>query len=72
MMSVASEGQRITVTIDTEGMDPGVVQELLDRLRFQALASKSKLSKQDAWELSEEVTRDWWDRNQARFNDRQR
>lgn len=43
----------------------GYVQEFLERLRLEAIAEKSLLSDKDAWDLSEELKRNWWKENKS-------
>ena len=39
------------------------VQEFLERLRLEIIAEKSRLSDDEAWELSEEIKEEWWQKN---------
>lgn len=39
------------------------VQEFLERLRLEIIAEKSQLSDDEAWELSEEIKKEWWRKN---------
>lgn len=45
----------------------GYVQEFLERLRLEAIVEKSKLTEEQAWELSEQIKEDWWQRNRDKF-----
>lgn len=45
----------------------GYVQKFLERLRMEAIIEKSKLTEKQAWELSEEIKQEWWDKNKERF-----
>ena len=37
------------------------VQDFLERLRLEAIVEKSQLSDEEAWKLSEEIKRKWWE-----------
>jgi len=45
----------------------GYVQEFLERLRLEAIVEKSQLTEEQAWELSEEIKEDWWQKNKEKF-----
>lgn len=64
-MSVVAENDEIRIS--TKGMSSDEVRALVDWLRLEVIARKSKLTEKDAWDLSEEIKADWWERNKARF-----
>jgi hypothetical protein len=43
------------------------VQEFLERLLLEAIVEKSQLTEQQAWELSEIMKEEWWDKNKGKF-----
>ncbi len=43
------------------------VQEFLERLRMEAIAEKSRLTEDQAWELSEKIKQEWWQKNKNEF-----
>jgi len=43
------------------------VQEFLQRLRLEAIVEKSQLTEEQAWELSEEIKQEWWQKNKEKF-----
>lgn len=49
------------------------VQEFLERLRLEVIAEKSQLTDDEAWNLSEELKQEWWQKNKndilKRIND---
>lgn len=48
-------------------MSSAYVQEFLERLRIEAIMEKSQLTEQQAWELSEKIKQDWWQKNKKKF-----
>jgi hypothetical protein len=64
-MSVVAEKDEIRIS--TKGMSSEEVRSLVDWLRLEVIARKSKLTEKDAWDLSEEIKAGWWERNKARF-----
>ena len=64
-MSVVAEKDEIRIS--TKGMSSDEVRSLVDWLRLEVIARKSKLTEKDAWDLSEEIKAGWWERNKARF-----
>ncbi|MBN2011810.1 hypothetical protein JW960_20945 [candidate division KSB1 bacterium] len=43
------------------------VQEFLERLRLEEIAEKSEISDQQTWELSEQLKKEWWQKNKEKF-----
>ena len=43
------------------------VQKFLERLRLEAIVEKSQLTEEQAWELSEKIKQEWWQKNKDRF-----
>ena len=50
-------------------MSPEQVSDFVNWLRVEAIARRSKLSEETAWQLSEEVKAGWWERNKGRFGE---
>ncbi len=43
------------------------VQKFLERLRIEAIVEKSKLTEDMAWKLSEELKKEWWQKNKEKL-----
>ncbi len=43
------------------------VQQFLERLRLEAIVEKSILTEDQAWELSEQLKQEWWEKNKEKF-----
>lgn len=43
------------------------VQQFLERLRIEAIVEKSKLTEEQAGELSEQLKEDWWNKNKDKL-----
>jgi hypothetical protein len=43
------------------------VQNFIDRLGLEIIALKSQLLEEQAWELSEEIKAQWWQKNRETF-----
>ena len=39
------------------------VQELIGRIKFESIIENSKLKEEEAWRLSEELKKEWWEKN---------
>jgi hypothetical protein len=70
MIAVETSDHEIRVNIPTDGMSAAAVRGFLDWLRVEAAARRSRLTKDAAWKLSEDIKSDWWAQNQNRFTDR--
>ena len=53
---------RIPNSVDIEG-----AQRIIDYIRYQEIASKSKAAQSDVDKLADEVNREWWDKNKDTF-----
>jgi hypothetical protein len=59
----------VHLAFPTDGMSPEQVNDFVTWLRVEAIARRSKLTEQAAWELSEEIKADWWQKNKHRFGE---
>jgi hypothetical protein len=50
-------------------MSPEQVNDFVNWLRVEAIARRSKLTEEAAWQLSEEVKAGWWEKNKHRFGE---
>jgi hypothetical protein len=67
MIGVRALANRVEVTIPTEGLSPEEINDLVSWLRVESIVSRSKLSEEDAWQISEEIKSSWWESNKDRF-----
>ena len=70
MIAVVTDKHEIRVSIPTDGMGPEAVEAIVDWLRVEFAARRSKLTDDMAWQLSEDIKADWWAQNKARFIER--
>jgi hypothetical protein len=62
-MESRMEGDKIVVKFDMGEYD----KDLLDFLSYYEILKKSKATQEDIDKLSEEVSRNWWEKNKHRF-----
>ena len=43
------------------------LQQFLERLRLEAIVEKSKMTEEQAWELSEQIKQEWWQKNKMKI-----
>ena len=67
MVQISFKDDQAILKFPKQMASSGYVQEFLARLRFEALAEKSQLTEEQAWELSEELKQQWWDKNKGKF-----
>lgn len=68
MIDVTVEGNRLEVSISTEGMSADEINDFVAWLRLESIARRSQLTTDAAWQLSEEIKSDWWKANEQRFS----
>jgi hypothetical protein len=66
MIAVKAENGLLQVTIPTEGMTPGEVNDFVSWLRVESVVRRSRLTPEAAWKLSEDIKTDWWQANERR------
>jgi hypothetical protein len=66
MIAVKAENGCLQVTIPTEGMTPGEVNDFVSWLRVESVVRRSRLTPEAAWKLSEEIKSEWWQTNERR------
>jgi hypothetical protein len=69
MVQVKAYKGVVRMTFPTDGMSPEQVNDFVTWLRVEAVARRSKLTEQGAWQLSEELKADWWEQNKQRFGE---
>ena len=67
MITVERTEAVLRVTIPKDAVPPKRLNALLDWLRLEELAQRSRLTEADADRLAEELKADWWAANKDRF-----
>jgi len=60
------ENNKITISISS-GTDVFGIQRLIDYAKYLEATSKSKAKQSDIDKLSDDVSRNWWEKNKHRF-----
>ena len=71
MVGVKTENGQLQVTLPTEGMSAAEVNEFVAWLRVEMIARRSKLTRESAWKLSEDIKSSWWQSNEGRFRNQE-
>ena len=66
-MRVERENNEIKISIPDNIIDINEIQNFIDYIRFNEISSRSKATKNDAENLSDEINQSWWDKNKHRF-----
>ena len=69
MVQVKADKGVVRMIFPTAGMSPEQVNDFVTWLQVEAIARLSKLTAQDAWQLSEEIKAGWWEQNKQRFGE---
>ncbi len=72
MPTVKFENDNVVLSFSKNLISDDAVQNFIEWLRIEEIAQKSKMTEEQAWELSEEIKRDWWEKNKERFLERVR
>ena len=67
MITVEESGANVRVTIPKDAVPPKRLTALLDWLRLEELAQRSRLTEIEADRLAEGMKADWWAANKDRF-----
>ena len=63
MLEINKEGDVFTIKFIREDISEDFLRRLLTKFRVEKLLEKSQMTREQAWELSEEIKEDWWNRN---------
>ena len=67
MIEIKFENNEAILKFPKQLVSSNYVQEFLERLRLEAIIESSQLTENQAWELSEQMKQDWWQKNKDKF-----
>jgi hypothetical protein len=67
MVQITFKDDKAIIKFPKQLMSSTYVQEFLERLRIEAMMEKSQLTEEQAWELSEKIKQEWWQKNKKKF-----
>lgn len=59
-MQIINEGNNIIVKIPTKLISKEFVKKFIERIEVETILKKSKLTRKQAWDLSEEIKNEFW------------
>ena len=66
-MQLTFEKDEVILKFPKDLLSEACVQDFFQRLKSEMIVRKSRLSEEAAWELSEEIKQEWWEKNRERF-----
>lgn len=63
MLELNKEGDVFTIKFTREEISEDFLRRLLIKFKVEKLLEKSKMTKEQAWKLSEEIKENWWNEN---------
>ena len=66
-MKLTFEKDEVILKFPIDLLSEGYVQDFFQRLKSEMIVRKSRLSEEAAWELSEEIKQEWWEKNREKF-----
>jgi len=63
MIDIKFEKDEAIIKFPKQYVSADYVQQFIERLRLEAIVEKSKLTEEQAWELSENLKQEWWQKN---------
>jgi hypothetical protein len=67
MITVEKTGDEMRVIIPSDAITPDRLNSFLDRLRFEEVAQRSRLTDEQVDRLAEDLKHDWWRANKEQF-----
>lgn len=67
MTTVERTDQDVRVTIPKDAVPPKRLNALLDWLRLEEIAQRSRLTEEEAGRIADEIKIEWWAANKDRF-----
>jgi hypothetical protein len=63
MLEINKEGDVFTIKFTRDDISEDFLRRLLTKFKIEKLLEKSKMTKEQAWQLSEEIKENWWNQN---------
>lgn len=63
MVEITFDGHQAILKFPKKYVSTKYVQQFLERLRLEAIVEKSRLTEEQAWEMSEQIKHKWWEEN---------
>ncbi len=67
MIEISFEKDEAILKFPKQFVSADYVQKFLERLRLEAIVEKSLLTEKKAWELSEQLKQEWWQKNKEKL-----
>jgi hypothetical protein len=67
VIAVAADDKEICVRIPTGDLSREEAHAFVNWLRAEVIARQSKLSEEQAWQLSENIKANWWEQHKQRL-----
>ena len=67
MGTIVSNGQNWILTIPKAMISDKEIQKIIDLMKFYDIVKDSSMTEKKAWELSEEIKKQWWLDNKDRI-----
>ena len=67
MLEILTKGEKIVITIDKDLLSNDDFQKFIERIKLEDIAKKSKLTKKDAFAISENIKDKWWKENKVQI-----
>ncbi len=64
MLDLKKDGDTYTLTFTKEDMSEDFLNRLLTYVKIENILKDSQMTEEEAWEISEEIKRNWWKNNQ--------
>ncbi len=63
MIKIENKNNEILLSFPQHLISSQYLQSVIERLEMEAVVQKSSMSETDAWNLSEELKSNWWEKN---------
>ena len=67
MLKIKNDGKNITVKFSKNLMPEKTLLNFLSAIEMEDIISRSKLTEEDAFKISEEIKESWWKKNKKRI-----
>ena len=67
MVEIIFEKDEAILKFPKQFVSSDYVQQFLNRLRLEAIVQKSRMTDEQAWELSEQLKQEWWQKNKEKL-----
>ncbi|MCK4798946.1 MAG: hypothetical protein KAT05_16340 [Spirochaetes bacterium] len=67
MLKMKSKNNEIIIRFPKGFLSKPYIDKFIERLEVEELAERNQMTEEQAWKISEEIKKDWWESNESQI-----